>query len=440
MIYNPKTGEYLVAWEGDGLATNNESEVFGQRLSAAGGDLGGDFRISTTGSDGDANRDAINPAVAYNSQANEYLVAWRADGLATDDESEVFGQRLSGAGGDLGGDFRISTTGSDGDTNRLAGDPSLAYNPQASEYLAVWEADGLATDDELEVFGQRLSGAGAELGGDFRISTTGSDGDANREVEDPAVAYNPPAGEYLIAWEADGLATDDESEVFGQRLSATGAALDADFRISITGSDGDTNREVEEPSVAYNPQANEYLIAWDADALATNDEQEIFARRSGGGPLPVPPAVTDTIAPTVSGFGLSRKRFRVGRKPTPLAARRKRRAKAGTTVRYRLSENATVTFTIERTLPGRLKRVRGKRRCVKPTPKLVRAKAKRCKRHRPAGKLTRQGTSGPNKLAFSGRVGTRKLRPGRHRLTLQATDLAGNRSRATRNNFTIVRR
>ena len=38
---------------------------------------------------------------------------------------------------------------------------------------------------------------------------------------------------------------------------------------------------------------------------------------------------------------------------------------------------------------GRVKRVRGKRRCVKPTRQLVRMKAKRCTRLRAAGRLRR---------------------------------------------------
>ena len=58
-----------------------------------------------------------------------------------------------------------------------AGSASVAYNSHANEYLVVWHGNGLATDGGVEVFGQRVSAIGAELGGDFRISTTGSDGD-----------------------------------------------------------------------------------------------------------------------------------------------------------------------------------------------------------------------------------------------------------------------
>jgi hypothetical protein len=362
--------------------------------------------------------------VAHNPQANEYLVAWIADGLATDDEFELFGQRLSGAGAELGGDFRISTTGADGDTNLQVGDPALAHNPEAGEYLVVWEAAGLATVNGLEVFGQRLTAVGAEIGGDFRISTTGTDGDADREVEDPVVAYNPQAAEYLVAWEADGLATDNESEVFGQGLSGAGAELGGQFRISTTGADGDTNREVEEPAMAYNPQRNEYLVAWQADALATDNEFEILARRSGAGAPPPPgttepaPPPSDTTEPLLSALSLSPARFRAAASGPSIAAR------VGSRVSYRLSEAAAVLFRVEQARPGR----RAGGRCVKP--RRSNRRARRCIRYVTLrGSFSHQGGAGANGLRFRGRLRARKLRPGRYRLRAVATDAAGNRSR-----------
>ena len=435
VAHNAQAGEYLVVWEADGLATNNEREVFGQRLTGAGAEVGGDFRISTTGSDGDAGRGAFNPAVTHNPQANEYLVAWIADGLAADDDFELFGQRLSGAGAELGGDFRISTTGADGDTNVEVGDPALAHNAEAGEYLVVWEAAGLATVNELEVFGQRLTAVGAEIGGDFRISTTGSDGDADRKAEDPVVAYNPQAADYLVAWEADGLATDNESEVFGQRLSGAGAELGGQFRISTTGADGDTNREVEEPAMAYNPQRNEYLVAWQADAVATDNEFEIFARRSGAAapPLgttePAPPPPSDTAGPLLSALSLSPARFRAAASGPSIAAR------VGSRVSYRLSEAAAVLFRVERARPGR----RAGGRCVKP--RRSNRRARRCTRYVTLrGSFSHLGGAGANRLRFRGRLRARKLRPGRYRLRAVATDAAGNRSRARRVPFRVVKR
>jgi hypothetical protein len=55
--------------------------------------------------------------------------------------------------------------------------------------------------------------------------------------------------------------------------------------------------------------------------------------------------------------------------------------------------------------------------------------------------LTRTKTKqGANKVAFTGRLGKRKLTPGRYRATVGAVDAAGNRAKPKRVSFRIVRR
>jgi Ca2+-binding RTX toxin-like protein len=283
VAYNSTANEYLVSWIADDLPTNNENEIFGQRLSATGAEVGADdFRISSVGTDGDIGREPLDPAIAYNPAANEYLVSWQADDLPTDNEFEIFAQRLSATGAEVGADdFRISSVGADGDIKREPLEPAIAYNPAANEYLVAWKADDLPTDEEFEIFGQRLSATGAEVGADdFRISSVGTDGDKTRDPVEPAIASSPAANEYLVSWRADDLATRDEDEIFAQRLSATGAEVGMDdFRISEAGTDGDAERDASEPTLAYNSTANEYLVSWQADDLPTNDEREIFGQR-----------------------------------------------------------------------------------------------------------------------------------------------------------------
>ena len=278
VAYNPHRGEYLVAWSADGLATDNETEIFAQRLGPTGSPRGAAIRVSVTGAEGDAARGTFSPAIAYNERTREYLVTWRADALATDEEFEVFGQRLSATGALLGENFRLSTTGADGDANRDAFPPSVASNARSGEYLVVWSADSLATDEDFEIFAQRVGPRGALLGPAVRVSVTGPEDDAARSARQAGVVYNPRKNEYLVTWVSDHL-NDDENEIFAQRLGAQGTLLGTNFRVSTTGTDGDPNRDAFPPSVTVNSDNGKYLVIWSADALATDDDYEIFAQR-----------------------------------------------------------------------------------------------------------------------------------------------------------------
>jgi hypothetical protein len=148
--------------------------------------------------------------------------------------------------------------------------------------------------------------------------------------------------------------------------------------------------------------------------------------------LPAPPDTTpppDTAAPVISGLRLSRRTFAVGSAPTPVAAK----VRKGTTISYSLSEPARVAFKIERALAGR----RSGGKCRKATRRL--RKKRKCTRFKTAGTLRRSGAAGANRLAFSGRIGRRALRPGSYRLTITGTDAAGNPSAAKRAKFKVVR-
>ncbi|MEM6700553.1 MAG: hypothetical protein AAF599_19265, partial [Bacteroidota bacterium] len=116
VTYNSQDNEYLVVWYGDdntGNAVRNEAEIWGQRIDGAtGAEVGqNDFRISTMGPTGNPLADARFPALAYNSQDNEYMVVWDG-GVFFDDKLEIWGQRLAADGRELGAnDFRISVSG-----------------------------------------------------------------------------------------------------------------------------------------------------------------------------------------------------------------------------------------------------------------------------------------------------------------------------------------
>jgi Tol biopolymer transport system component len=145
-----------------------------------------------------------------------------------------------------------------------------------------------------------------------------------------------------------------------------------------------------------------------------------------GGPGPG----TDVRAAVISRLSLSSRRFRRG----SALPRLSQRVRVGTTIRFNLDEAARASFTFHRMLKGR----RAGRRCVKPNRRNRRAR--RCTRFVRAGSFSLNANAGANRVRFQGRLSrSRRLRPGKYRLTLGARDAAGNRSRSRTTTFTIVR-
>ncbi len=169
-----------------------------------------DRRVSDVGGLGNADYDAAIPRVAYNSIEHEYLVVWAADDIDSglvDGEIEIFGQILDATTGDEVGaiDFLISHMGGIGTPDDVAWDPRVAFNSVENEYLVVWrgtEDDSGTVLGEWEVYVQRLDGAtGDPIGSNQRISAMGGIGALNGfSVSGVAVAYDPERNQYLVAW------------------------------------------------------------------------------------------------------------------------------------------------------------------------------------------------------------------------------------------------
>jgi endonuclease/exonuclease/phosphatase family metal-dependent hydrolase len=135
-------------------------------------------------------------------------------------------------------------------------------------------------------------------------------------------------------------------------------------------------------------------------------------------------------APAISSAHVAPSRFRLG----SALPRISRRTPVGATISFGLSEAARVTLAFARPhQPGRL--VGG--RCVAPSRRNRNARA--CTRSVPAGSLRVNGTAGPNRIRFQGRLSRRRsLRPGHYWTTITATDMVGNRSLPRTTSFTVL--
>jgi virginiamycin B lyase len=142
-----------------------------------------------------------------------------------------------------------------------------------------------------------------------------------------------------------------------------------------------------------------------------------------------PPAFVDATAPVITGVSVLPKSFAVGKKQTALAAKK---TPVGTNFKFTLSEAASVELKMEKRLPGKRHGVA----CVKPRRELN--SKKNCVRYRTAGVLNRISAIGANTVPFSGRIGKRALSPGRYRLSVTATDAAGNASAVATTTFGVL--
>ncbi|HYP39347.1 MAG TPA: S-layer homology domain-containing protein [Chloroflexia bacterium] len=289
VAYNCTDDEYLVIWLDDRAQVddNYNRDIYGQRVSGTGALLGGEFAISTQANE------QRSPAVAYNSTNNEYLVVWHdlrpRKGMGGDD---IYGQRVSGAGALLGGEIVISSI-----TVRYRETPAVAYNSTNNEYLVVWVTFAAGADDCLCIYGRRVSSTGALLGGEVTISDPEANHGGTFLSYGPQVAYNSTNNEYLVVWD-DGWVYN--SNLWGRRLSSTGALLSGEIPISM-------HESVQyAPDLAYNSTNNEYLVVWhDYRNEDSSSNTDIYGQRVSAtgtllaGDFPISTAAGDQIVPEV---------------------------------------------------------------------------------------------------------------------------------------------
>jgi hypothetical protein len=250
--YDTQRNRYLVIWS---LSVGwQEQQMYGRFVPWDGPDPAlTAFAIDTT----KPARTGVY-ALAYGSDADEFLVVWVTESSGTTLQA-VAGRRVKGGGGFAAGTFVIAAHSAD---NR--GNPDVAYNAARNEYLVVY--DDYPKDNE-NIYGKRLSATGTSLaGGEFTIA--GWPG-AER---DPAVASCPGADQYLVAWHGIPEPGDGIWARYVSGLGNPGSVVPLDDFLwwshyrPLDVACGVTELEQEDPG---------YLVAW---GLSADPESAISAR------------------------------------------------------------------------------------------------------------------------------------------------------------------
>jgi len=177
VAFDPDHEEFLVVWSN---AQDVDTVGVAARRIGLDGSLGTHFPVVSI-----ADEEHAHPALAYNSQHAEYLVAWEFFVPGTAASYHVLGSLISWDGATVGSPFTIAS----GTEANLY--PHIAFNPHDDEYLVVTLNLGSGWQD---IHARRIDGNGSWAGG--ATVTTSGNGGATR----PRAAFSPEQDAYLIAY------------------------------------------------------------------------------------------------------------------------------------------------------------------------------------------------------------------------------------------------
>jgi len=268
---NTSNGEYLVLWSQQiGSDEFGWGRITGRRLSATG------LPTGTLISIGAGFSDQLQPALAHDSLRNRYLIVWQEQKAGGD--FDIMGQMTDGNGDLLG--TAIEIVGATAD--QLV--PQIAFNPDAQQYLVVWEDHSRDTEGAWDVRGQRLNSDGELVGAAIPIAESYLYHRLN-----PDVIYKSGAREYMVVWENEFQAND--HDIFQRRIASDGSF--ADIARSVSNSDRFESR----PVIASDSTGG-FVTAWEKDNSDDDTDIDIYGTHIQVSVTPATPTPTHTPTAT----------------------------------------------------------------------------------------------------------------------------------------------
>ncbi len=246
-------GGFVVVWSDEGR-DGDDLGIFGQRLEAAGGPLGGDFQAHTvTAASQHLSSVAVQPDGAF-------VVVWEDASSQDGSPFSIFGRRFDSGGTAAGDELQINTF-----TGGIQTSPVAAVEA-GGDFVVTWTDLSGLDGDSAGVRAQRFDSLGLTIGGEFQVNshTTGFQGY-------PSIAAHPVGG-FVVAW-TDGSGQDgDAAGIRAQRFDGGGAAIGGELQVNSYTS-GNQNF----PAVASGPDG--FVVVWTEYSGQDGDYSGIFSQQ-----------------------------------------------------------------------------------------------------------------------------------------------------------------
>lgn len=259
VAYGSQHDEYLVAWQSS--SPSSTVGAIGAARVGSGGGVGSGFLVAER-----TNRWLDEPAVAYSSLQDEYLVVY------SDNLSHIWATRVRWDGLWKSEEFSVA---------QVVGDammcPAVAYNSQDDEYLVVYSVV-VNGGQAIGIIAQRVKASDGSLLGYAEVALS-----LGEQRNCPDVAYNPMRNEYLIAYGWHASLDPRPYQIRGKVTASNLDGVSASSEITICCDDA----SYQPADVAVAAGLNEYLLVF---ADISGPTADVLARRVSGTGAPQGPA------------------------------------------------------------------------------------------------------------------------------------------------------
>ena len=233
IAYDSVNNRFLLVYQN---TTGGVKDICGRFVNPDGTLSGSEIKITDT-----AQTDSL-PDVAYDPVNKRFLVVWQY----VSGNNDISGQLVNSDGSLHGENIVISNN------SAIESTPKVCYDGANNRFVVIfYDSRGAAGS----IYGQIVNSDGTLFGTasnvNFVISDTGNN------LVNPLVAFDRTNGRFLAAWNDD---RNGNYDVYGQVMNADGSpfgtATNVNFPIANEG-----NHQID-PSIAFDRTNNRYLLAW----------------------------------------------------------------------------------------------------------------------------------------------------------------------------------